>query len=183
MVLALGVSICMPGMAMADYVQNWVENGLYGSPVATYQTWNEAEAFLISPGHWTGAGLSGFSAPGWTSTIVNPTYVVATGPVYDSAVRGNFYFTTSATDILPGTSFTWDWVLSYVNNNVTTIVGVQESTLAPGGGWTYTDLTSNPPAENRDPVPIPATLLLLASGLAGLVGLGWRKRSTNLPST
>jgi len=177
MVLALGVSICMPGMALADYVQTWTENGIYGSPPA-YQTWNEAEAFLISPGHWTGDGLSGFSAADWTSTIVSPTYVLATGPDYNSAVRGNFYFTTSATDILPGTSFTWDWVLSYVSHNASTIVGVQESTLTPTGGWNYTELTSNPPAENRDLVPIPVSLLLLGSGLVGLVGFGWRRRKS-----
>ena len=44
-ILALAAVICLPGMASADYVQTWSENGLYGSP-ATQQTWDKAEAFL-----------------------------------------------------------------------------------------------------------------------------------------
>ena len=57
MLLTLGAVICLPGMASADYVANWVENGWYGDP-PTLQTWNTAEAFLLSPGTWIGTGLT-----------------------------------------------------------------------------------------------------------------------------
>jgi len=56
-VVALAATICLPGMAQADYVANWVENGWYGDP-PTLQTWNTAEAFLLSPGTWIGTGLT-----------------------------------------------------------------------------------------------------------------------------
>ena len=55
--VALAATICLPGMAQADYVANWVENGWYGDP-PTLQTWNTAEAFLLSPGTWIGTGLT-----------------------------------------------------------------------------------------------------------------------------
>ena len=55
--LALAAVVCLPGMASADYVQSWYENGLYGTP-PTPRTWDTAEAFLLSPGTWTGTGLT-----------------------------------------------------------------------------------------------------------------------------
>ena len=54
---ALAAVIYLPGMAWADYVQTWVENGLYGN-LPTLQTWNTAEAFLLSPVARTGTGLT-----------------------------------------------------------------------------------------------------------------------------
>ena len=169
LILALAAIVYLPGMANADYVQNWNENGLYGTP-ATYQTWDTAEAFLLSPGTWTGTGLTINSGTGWEEKLINPTYARATGDTFISSTQGNFNFTTSASDLTG--LFSFDWVLS--NNSV--IVGVQRSIYTPGGGWSYTDFTANPPAENRSPVPLPPTMLLLGSGLAGLGLLRRRQR-------
>jgi hypothetical protein len=169
--LSLGAVICLPGMASADYVQNWVENGLYKG---TYQTWNKAEAFLLSPGTWIGTGLTINSGSGWTATLINPSYALATGDLFDSSTRGNFYFTTSATDLTA--PFSFDWVLS--NNSV--VVGVQRSIYTPGGGWSYTDFTAHPPLEDRSAVPLPPTLLLLCTGLLGLIGLQRKPRRGNM---
>ena len=167
--LALAAAICLPGMASADYVQSWVENGKYGTS-ASYQTWDTAEAFLLSPGNWIGTGLTITSPTGWTATLINPTYARATGGLFDSSTQGNFYFTTRATD-LTAVPFSFDWVLS----NHSDIVGVQRSIYTPGGGWSYADVTGNPPTENRSPVPLPPAMLLLGSGLVGLLLLRRRK--------
>jgi hypothetical protein len=173
--MALGTVFYLPGVASADYVQRWVENGLYDSPLAL-QTWDKVEAFLISPGNWTGTGLSNFSVPGWTATVINPGYVMATGPSYNSTILGNFYFSTSSTDLTQ--PYTWDWFVW----NGSQIVGVQRSTWS-AQGWTFSELTADPPSENRFPVPIPGSLLLLGSGMAAL-GFGRlrKKRPTSLDS-
>jgi hypothetical protein len=167
MILTLAVVICLPGMASADYVQSWVENGLYQG---TYQTWDTAEAFLHSAGTWTGTGLTDISAAGWTVQLINPQYALATGPTYVSSPSESFYFTTHATDLTG--NFSFDWVLSY--QGIT--VGVYNLTGTPSGGWTGTEYNpANPPDENRSHVPIPPSMLLLGSGLLGLVLLCRRK--------
>lgn len=178
-VLALAGVVCLPGMASADYVQNWVENGLYGTP-ATYQTWDTTEAFLLSPGTWIGTGLTINSGAGWTASLINPTYALATGNLFDSSTQGNFYFTTRATDLTG--PFSFDWVLSR-GGAITeggTIVGVYNLTWTPGGGWTGLEFDpASPPSENRSPVPLPPTAMLLGSGLVGLVLL---RRKNHTPA-
>jgi hypothetical protein len=169
--LALAATISLPGMAQADYVQTWVENGLYGTP-ATYQTWDTAEAFLLTPGiTWAGTGLTINSGTGWTTKLINPQYALATTTTpYISSTQGNFYFATSSTN-LAGT-FSFDWVLS----NKGAIVGVERLVYTSIGGWTYTEYApKNAPPENRSHAPLPPTVLLLGSGLVGLVLLCRRK--------
>ena len=165
-ILALAVIICLPGMAAADYVQPWTENGIYQS---AYQTWNKMEIFLKTPGNWTGTGVI-FTESGWSATLINPQYALATGPLYDSFISGNFTYTTYSTDRTD--PYIWDMFL-WLDDQ---IVGVQHSVYS-AGGWTYTDVTNDPPPENRSPVSLPPTVLLLLSGLAGL-GLLRRRKGT-----
>ena len=178
--LALAGFFCLPGLAVADYVQTWFENGQYG-PTNTQQTWDKAEAFLVSGGTWTDPGLT-IAVTGWTATMVNPTYALATGPTFDSSLQGIFSFTTYATDRTGTDPFVFEWILW----NGTTIVGFDRLTWTPAtdGGWTLTEspiaaanFTAQSSLENRSPVPLPPTLLLLGSGLAGLGLLRRRKLS------
>jgi hypothetical protein len=178
--LALAAVVYLPGMAYADYVQSWYENGWYGTP-ATQKTWDKAEAFLVSGGTWTEPGLT-IAVTGWAATLINPTYALATGPTFTSSSQGNFYFTTYATDRTGTNPFVFDWILS----NGNTIVGFDRLTWTPadGGGWTLTEsqipaaqFTEQSSQENRSAVPLPPTMLLLGSGLVGLGLLRRRKRS------
>jgi hypothetical protein len=182
--LALAALIWLPGMASADYVQVWSENGQYTN---AQQTWDKAEAFLVSGGTWTEPGLT-IAVTDWTATLINPTYVLATGPAFNSSLQGLFSFTTYATDRTSTDPFVFDWILWYGD----TIVGFDRLTWtpAPDGGWILTetpisaaDFYAQSSQENRAHAPLPPTVLLLGSGLVGLVLLNRRKRSRpkNLP--
>jgi hypothetical protein len=170
-ILALAASVCLPGLAHADYAQTWEENGLYGG---NYKTWDTAEAFLHTAGiSWAGAGLTINSGTDWVVTLVNPQYALATGSEYDVRNSGNFSFTFSTTD----GPFSFDWVLSLSGVGV---VGAYGITWNPGVGVTGVEYNPiAPPAENRSAVPLPPTTLLLGSGLVVMVLL---RRKTHTPA-
>jgi hypothetical protein len=170
-ILALAAVICLPGVASADYTytQTWYENGLYGTP-AQLQTFNMVEAILVTPGAtWIDPGLSGLSAQGWTAALVTPQIAQASAPTpgspYDVSQSGNFWFTTTATSPTD-TGVTFEWLLY----NGATFVGGELITFSSGGVWSASELTH---------APLPATVLLLGTGLLGLIGLRRKPRCGN----
>jgi hypothetical protein len=169
--LALAANISLPGVASADYTytQTWYENGVYGTP-AQLQTFDMVKAILVIPGAtWIDPGLTGLSAPGWTATLLTPQIAQASAPtpgsLYDVSKSGNFWFTTTATSPT-NTGVTFEWLLY----NGATFVGGELISFSSGGVWSASELTH---------APLPPTLLLLGSGLLGLIGMRRKPRRGN----
>jgi len=110
---------------------------------------------------------------GWSSSLINPDYSLATGPApNDDFISWATTFSGNSTDS------------QYFSIDFLTYVGESELYSAfrftrNGTGWSslegeWLDL-SNLPDYNRAPVPEPATMLLLGSGLVGVIAYGRKK--------
>jgi len=98
--------------------------------------------------YFTAVPVSNFSVAGWTSTQNSATQATATG----TPVTGSMTWRLNFTKGMPA-NFSYNYYL-YTGN---TAVAAYSMTLA-SGSWTRTAI----------PVPLPATLLLLGSGLLGI---------------
>jgi hypothetical protein len=183
LLLALGMLICLPGMASAEVISlpgmtsgDWSspfgENGYYAAaptyysgPSPTFQTFDEAMAVMVSGAGFSSA-LSSLSG-GWTSGMISPTEVYASGPApADGGGSDVLYYTYNFAG-LSTSPLTFDW---FIYNNGAVVGG--ESVVYDGnGGYTYGNPTAAAPAF----VPLPPSVLLLGSGLFGLGILGRRK--------
>ncbi len=131
------------------------------------KTFDMVEAILVTPGAtWVAPGLTGLSAPGWTASLVDPQTAQASAPtpgaLYDVSQSGDFWFTTTATSPTD-TGVSFEWLLF----NGTTFVGGALVSFSTGGVWSATELTH---------APLPPTVLLLGTGLLGLIGLRRKSR-------
>lgn len=161
-------SICGPNRASA-----WSYTiGDDGQWNGTHYELNKFEFFMINGGTFTQQPQTDFSVPGWTATLVNPQYSLATGPGA-GLLYWTFNFTGSASDPI-----ILDW-LAYSENM---LVGAARVTLA-GNGFSYVNLSSlDDTSYDRTPaVPLASTLLLFASGLMGLGLMGRRRRKSPIP--
>jgi hypothetical protein len=174
LMLALGMLVCLPGMASADLIstgdpmeigswaQRFQENG-----VGTYDT---MEFFIVSGAtDFEAPGANNFSSSGWTGTVINPDYARATGS--DKTDMQFDVRWTSAQSVPFRMDFlAWDGSI------------LKEAVHADwsGGGWSFTGfaLTQDYQDANFSRVPLPPTALLMGVGLLGMVGLGWRRRTS-----
>ncbi len=174
--LALAAVFCLPGMVSADSVHPWSEIIQYGS-------WDKAEAFLVPVGTGTDPGVTS-AETGLAPALISPTSALAPAPTINPSLQGIFSSPNSMDQTGTDPSV-FDWILWDGN----TIVGFDFLPWIPGADGTLI-LADFPilaalittlffPTN----VPLPPTVLLLGSGLVGLVLLHRRKRSRpkNLP--
>jgi hypothetical protein len=159
-VLIVGMLICSPVNSSATWSQQFNESGV--------GVFDKMEIFMTSPDDFFPDPITGFTSAGWMSAVVNPQYVAATGPAV-SDLTFNIKFDNDSSDPLA-----FDFLAFNGDSNL-------EAAHASwsGGGWTITAITYSKDTDtyNRtpDPVPEPATMLLLGSGLIGIAGFGRKK--------
>jgi hypothetical protein len=157
LVLAVGIVICLPCIASA-----WTYRiGDDGQWNGLHYDIDKFEFFIISGGPFADPSQTDFSVSGWHATLVNPQYSLATGPGADSLYwTFNFAGPSTGTIIL-------DW-LAYSGGGL--LGDVRVTITGTGGSFSYVN-TVDPPSYDRSAIPLPATILLLGTGLLGLVGL------------
>jgi hypothetical protein len=184
-ILALGAVICLPGLAMAWTLPGaFYENGTDPNGV-NHGQFNKIEVFMMDGSTFDAPFIQEASIPGagWSSTLVNPTYSLSTGPLTN--ILGPF------TVELPDPSSTAH-VLDYFVYLDDALLYSQRITwngTGSGGdynGWSYPILASDGStytyggtSGTYDRASLPPSLLLLGTGLLGLIGLRQKCRRAN----
>jgi hypothetical protein len=169
-IIALGTVVCLPSMAMAWTLPGtFIENGTDPNGV-NYGQFNKIEAFMIDGTTFDAPFIqeASIAGVGWSSTLVNSVYSLSTGPLTN--ILGPF------TVELPDPSETAH-VLDYFVYRDDTLLYSQRLTWN-GTGLSYPILDSdgstytyNETSGTYDRASIPPSVLLLGTGLLGLIGL------------
>jgi hypothetical protein len=177
-VMLLAVLMCLPGLAMAMTAtdlppipsHSWTQefqtdlngtNAIYiWMDSATPQVTIENEYFNSNHA-------------GWAVAVNNPMYVYSYGPGYPANTPGIFVTFTgdSTTDV-----FSFQWAEVQWSGDNKNILGTGILDYSYNNGWTTGTGTFTHTDDIR-PIPLPASALLLGSGLFGLGLLGWRRRN------
>ena len=184
MLLSLGAVICLPGMAMAWTLPGaFFENGTDPNGV-NHGQFDKIEIFMMDGLTFNAPFIKNASLPsGWSATLVDPKYTLVRGPI--TSLLGPF--TVELPD--PSTTshvldyFVWDDNMLLYSQRITW------NGTGSGGdynGWSYPILASdgsnytyNGTTGTYDRAPIPPSMLLLGTGLLGLIGLRRKPRRGN----
>ena len=130
----------------------------------THFNLDKLEFFIISGGTFADPAQTNFSNPGWQATLVNPRYSQAIGPGV-----GSIFWTFRFADPY-SVPIILDW-LAYSEGNFRGDARVSFT----GGSFSYYNLLNpDPSSYDRSAVPLPPSVLLLVTGLLGLLGLRWK---------
>jgi hypothetical protein len=175
--LLLAVSFA-PTMVQADWSISFGDNGWNPEGTLRY-AFNKVEFFIPNVPenegiYFTANGATNFSQTGWSVPMVTETHLSAGGP----AVADTLYWTLNFTDPVNLQNFvlTLDYVI-YANNDpafgIRLFLNNGQLNLTPDTGWVALN-ASRVNSYGQSPVPVPPAILLLGTGLVGVVAL--RKR-------
>jgi len=184
--MALGMLICLPGMASADWTllgsYSTVDNYAYGPLGTTGPAIQEIDYYIAGPVglNFYGAGVidttygPGFAT--WSVTTTTPYTVVATNTSPITTASWDYDFTGT------GPPQNWELIWDAYSSSTSTpgtfvtgeIVQVIDGVLQAGPTGEGVYFTSGPIIPPT-PTPVPPSVLLLGSGLFGLGLLGRRK--------
>ena len=130
-----------------SWAQAFIENGV--------GPFDKMEAFMISGGPFEANGFESFSAGGWNGLLINPNYILATGPAVTDNTFNIQFFGSS------GTPLTFDF---FAYND--SILLDRAHAVWNGGGWAITPLSKDPNDPNYDRTPVPEPGILILLGIA-----------------
>ena len=174
--LCLSMLAIMPGMAAADYTLSsagtyWASPkpgdpslAPYTGGVPTGFAFTSFDTYFSDTATFKGTGTIGYGGSfnltdGWSGVILSDTKSRAMGGL-TSTLKWDYSFA--------GT-LKWPLVFDINYFNGSDFVGHEHYSIS---GQTYTG-----GFDKNQVVPLPPSILLLGSGLLGLVGLGWRKKA------
>ena len=173
MVLALGAVICLPGVASADYTFFSI-TGYFWEQSISGLAFDRIETTITGPNLFSATedvahnaatidhGNNVFIAAGWKGSYVSGTESTASGPAVVNLQWDWNFAGTVPTAALPMTLR-----IDYYFNNV--LEGYELYTMGSGGSF----------SGDYHHAPLPPSVLLMGSGLLGLIGLRRKLKSAN----